>query len=140
MRDESDQWCTISHGAAAHRKSPETIRRWLREDDRIIRTRWIMGVKYVHVGDLADAAARRPAGTFAEQAACGTAGHQPTPVAGLDAGGWISLGHASRAVKRSKTTMMRWADSGDVRSTRCTCTRRRYIWADDLENVADRHR
>lgn len=133
-------WFTIRQGARAHQKSTETIRRWIGQDAPAIRTRYINGVKYVHGGDLAEAAARRPEGSFASQAACAEAGHQPVADADRFAPeGWISMGEACRIARRSKTTLMRWANEGDVRSARCGCGRRRYTWAADMPDAIHRH-
>lgn len=134
-----DEWFTIRQAGEAHQKSVESIRRWLREDAPAIRTRHVRGVKYVHAGDLAAAAERRPAGTFEEQVPCAAGGHQPVTELRLDPAGWVTLTEASEMADRSKTTLMRWADDDQVRWCRCACERRRYIWAGDIPDALTRH-
>ncbi len=138
--DDDDRWLTIRQAADEHQKSVESIRRWLRQDAESIRTTTLGGVKRVHAGDLTAAAARRPAGTFAEQTTCAEGGHQPVTELRLDPAGWVSLTAAAEAADRSKTTMMRWADDDQVRWCRCACGRRRYIWAEDLPDAITRLR
>lgn len=129
-----DGWFTLRQAAEACDKSVETIRRWLREDGPAIAVRHVRGTKYVLAADLEAAAARRPAGTFDTEAGCALGGHAPTGPGQA----WSSLNEAADAADRSKTTLMRWAEDDQVRSCRCRCGRRRYIWGPDVPEALAR--
>lgn len=131
-------WCTIATAAEAHHKSLETIRRWTRTYPHRLRSRWVLGTRYVHEADLAALAATHPPGA-PDRGACGEAGHLPAVPDPCELDDWISLTVAARAVARSKTTIIRWADDGDVTSTRCACGRRRYVLEAELDQAKRRN-
>lgn len=131
-------WCTIATAAEAYHKSPETIRRWTRTYPDRLRSRSVLGTRYIHEADLDALAATHPPGE-PDRAACAEAGHLPAIPDDGDLDHWVSLSTAARAVERSKATIIRWSDDGDVTSTRCACGRRRYVLEAELDQAKRRN-
>lgn len=131
-------WCTLAAAAEAHHKSLETIRRWVRTYPHRLRSRMVLGTRYLNEADLADLAAEHPPGE-PDRAACAEAGHRPTHTNRAALDDWISLAAAMHRVNRSRPTIIRWANDGDVDSVRCACGRRRYVLEAELAGAKRRN-
>lgn len=139
-----ETWLTLEQASSHYGKSISTIRRWVNLNPTV-RTHLNRRIRYIHKDDLDTLAGKHPAAIDpVARAACAEARHLPDPeaVIALGLGGtveWMTLGDAGRYTTRSKSTLSLWIRNGEIRSVRCTCTWRRFVWTPDLTAAHHNH-